>query len=145
MFLQTVVGRESQIAARIAQNARILNRLPPEDRRHVLEAVDGRHLRVYLTTRLETLGKGYAEHDPYEALFVETLRAQLGTPWPVSVEITPVSQPRAAPGVRAPANALEAWLARHFYYIAPAAYNLVAQVERPDLLVLLIEHIDGHR
>jgi signal transduction histidine kinase len=122
----------TQIAARIAQNARILNRLPPADRRHVLEAVDGRHLRVYLTARLEPLGKGYAEHDPYEAMFLDTLRAQLGTPWPLSVEITPATQPRAAPGVRSPVNALEAWLVRHFYYLAPAALNLVAQVELED-------------
>ncbi len=78
----------TQIAARIAQNARILNRLPPGDRHHVLEAVDGRHLRVHLAERLEPLSKGYAEHDPYETLFLEALRAQLGAPWTVSVEIT---------------------------------------------------------
>jgi signal transduction histidine kinase len=122
----------TQIAARIAQNARILNRLPPRDRHHVLTAVDGRHLRVYLAERFEPLGKGYAEHDPYEALFLEILRAQLGTPWPVNVEITTASQPRAAPGVRSPESLVESWLARHFYTLAPAAYNLVAQVELED-------------
>jgi signal transduction histidine kinase len=122
----------TQIAARIAQNARILNRLPPGDRHLVLEAVDGRHLRVHLAGRREPLAKGYAEHDPYETLFLDTLRAQLGTPWPLSVEITPAPQSRGAPGVRSPANALEAWVARHFFYLTPAAFSLVAQVELED-------------
>lgn len=122
----------TQIAARIAQNARILNRLPPGDRHHVLEAVDGRHLRVYLTERLEPLTKGYAEHDPYETLFLEALRTQLGAPWPMSVEITPTPRPRGAPGVRSPTNPLDAWLARNFYYLVPASFNLVAQVGLED-------------
>jgi len=122
----------TQIAARIAQNARILDRLPPGDRHHVLEAIDGRHLRVHLAERLEPLSKGYAEHDPYEALFLEALRSQLGAPWSMSVEITPAPQPHAAPGVRSPATPLEAWLARHFYYLLPASYNLVAQLVLKD-------------
>ncbi|MGQ0544199.1 MAG: ATP-binding protein [Betaproteobacteria bacterium] len=122
----------TQIAARIAQNARILNRLPPGERRHVLESVDGQHLRVYLSDGFTALREGYTEHDRYEAAFRDTLRAQLGAPWPIRLEIT--SPPRAggAPGVRSPASAFEAWFARHFYYLVPATFSVIAQIRLED-------------
>ena len=34
--------------------------------------------------------------------------------------------------MRTPEGLVESWLAQHFYYLAPAAYNLVAQVELED-------------
>ena len=115
----------TQIAARIAQNARILNLLTPAERPKVVASIDGRHLRVYLSPRPVPVSRGLAEHDPYERTFVELLRAQLGAPWPVTVEITP--RPEGARVGR-----IEAWLARHYYFLTPGAYSIVCQVQLED-------------
>ena len=115
----------TQIAARIAQNARILNLLTPAERPKVVASIDGRHLRVYLSPQPVPVSRGLAEHDPYERTFVELLRAQLGAPWPVTVEITPRPEGgRAGP--------IEAWLARHYYFLTPGAYSIVCQVQLED-------------
>ena len=116
----------TQIAARIAQNARILSRLTPAERPKVVASIDGRHLRVYLSARPVPVSHGLAEHDPYESTFLELLRAQLGAPWLVTAEITP------RPQYNAQAGPVEAWLARHFYYLSPGAYSIVCQVQLED-------------
>jgi signal transduction histidine kinase len=116
----------TQIAARIAQNARILSLLTPAERPKVVASIDGRHLRVFLSAQPVPVSRGLAEHDPYESRFLELLRAQLGAPWPVSVEITP----RAQGGARS--GPVEAWLARHFYFLSPGAYSIVCQVRLED-------------
>jgi signal transduction histidine kinase len=116
----------TQIAARIAQNARILSRLTPAERPKVVASIDGRHLRVYLSSRPVPVSRGLAEHDPYERAFLDLLRTQAGTSWPTSVEITP----RAGEAARA--GPVEAWLARHFYFLSPGAYSIVCQVQLED-------------
>lgn len=121
-----------QIAARIAQTSRILNSLPPMQRLTVVEQIDGRHLRVALSERAIPVATGFTEHDPYEAAFAASLRSQIGAHWPVSVEITPSSRARRAPEVDASASSLELWLARHFYFLLPATFSLVAQVGLED-------------
>jgi len=112
-----------QIAARIAQNARILGRLPAHERRKVIESIDGRHLRVTLSDRRVAVAPGHAELDRYETAFLETLRTQLGADWPVQVQIA--AQPSAH-------GALAAWIARNYYFLLPSAYSIVAQVRLPD-------------
>ena len=78
-----------QIAARIGQAARILDRLPPAERRKVVEEISGRHLRVSLPERPVAVENGYSEHDRYEKRFTESLQKQIGAPWPVRVDINP--------------------------------------------------------
>lgn len=121
-----------QIAARIAQNARILDRLPPAERPKVLESVDGRHLRVALSERPVPVTSGFEEHDRYERAFLELLRTQIGKPWPLSVEIASQARTLRAPGEDSVATPLETWLARYFYYLLPSTYSIVAQVRLED-------------
>lgn len=124
-----------QIAARIAQTSRILNSLPPAQRPAVVEQIDGRHLRVVLSERMVRVATGFTELDPYESGFAESLRAQLGKAWPVSVEITVAPRARRAPEVDDDATPLELWLARRFYFLLPATFSLVAQVQLEDATV----------
>lgn len=121
-----------QIAARIAQTARIVNRLPPEERYLVVEELHGRHLSVALSREPVTVPGGYEEHDRYEKAFAESLQRQLGAPWPVYVEITQLPRTRRAPGDGTVATPFEVWVARHFYFLLPGAFSLVAQVRLED-------------
>lgn len=122
-----------QIAARIAQTARILNSVPPEQRAVVVRQIDGRHLRVELSKAMIPVATGFAEQDPYEKAFAESLAAQLGAPWPLAVEIAPVARARRPPAADGTsATRSELWLARHFYYLLPGAFPLVAQVGLED-------------
>jgi signal transduction histidine kinase len=122
----------TQIAARVAQNARILNRLPPAERPKVIESVDGRHLRVYLSERTVPIGNGFDEHDRYEGEFAALLRSQIGAPWPISVEISSQPRMRRGSGEALAATPFEIWLARYFYYLLPNAFSLVAQIGLED-------------
>jgi signal transduction histidine kinase len=121
-----------QIGARIAQTARILNSLPAAQRALVAQQIDGRHLYVALSDKLVPVATGFVEHDPYEKAFAESLHRQIGAPWPLSVEITPAPRSRRAPGEGANASAFEIWLARHFYFLLPGTFSLVAQVGLED-------------
>ena len=122
----------TQIAARVAQNARILNGLRPEDRRKVVEAVDGRHLRISLSAQPLPVALGLEEHDRYETAFLELLQTQINPAWPVSVEITSSALPR--PGMKSGAKPdwLDVWIARNFYYLLPEPFVIVAQVGLDD-------------
>lgn len=122
----------TQIAARIAQNARILNRLPPAERPKVIESIDGRHLRVYLSERPVPIAGGYEGHDRYEREFVHLLRTQIGARWPVNVEISSQPRTRGGPGEASPATPFQIWLAKYFYHLLPNAFSLVAQVGLED-------------
>jgi signal transduction histidine kinase len=122
----------TQIAARIAQNARILDRLPPQERPKVLESVDGRHLRVSLSEHPVPIAGGFEEHDRYESAFLAMLRAQIGAPWPISVEITSRPRARRIAGEDLLASPFEVWLSKHFYYLLPDTFSIVAQVGLQD-------------
>jgi hypothetical protein len=121
-----------QIGARIAQTARILNGLPPAQRAKVAQQIDGRHLSVVLSETRVPVARGFAEHDPYEKAFRESLQSQLGTPWPLSVEITPAPRSRRTLAEGASATPFELWLARRFYFLLPGTFSLVAQVGLED-------------
>jgi signal transduction histidine kinase len=121
-----------QIGARIAQTARILNSLPAAQRATVAQQIDGRHLRVVLSEKRVPVATGFAEHDPYEQAFRESLQGQLGAPWPLSVEITPAPRSRRTRAEGASASAFERWLARRFYFLLPGTFSLVAQVGLED-------------
>jgi signal transduction histidine kinase len=121
-----------QVAARIAQAARILNRLPAAGRAAVAEEINGPHLAVLLTGRPQAVPAGYEELDRYEKAFAESLQRQLGKDWPVSVEITAEPRSRRAPGEGAIASPFEVWVARNFYFLLPGTFSLVAQVGLED-------------
>jgi signal transduction histidine kinase len=120
----------AQIATRIAQNSRLLNRLPPSERRKVIEVVDGPHLRVSLSERPVPVAPGYQEHDPYEQAFARALSRQIGQPWPVSVEISALPREAARGGTNS--SGLELWIGRYFYYLLPGGFSLFAQVSLED-------------
>jgi len=116
-----------QMAARIGQAARILNRLPAAERHTVVKEISGPHLRLALSDRPIAVARGYSEHDPYEAQFTESVQHQIGAPWPIRVDINP--QPRAHGGA---AGGFDFWMARHFYFLLPQPFSIVAQVGLED-------------
>lgn len=121
-----------QIGARIAQTARMLNSLPAQQRPKLAEQLDGRHLRVVLSGTKVPVATGFSEHDSYEKAFTRSLRSQIGAPWPVTVEITSWPRSRRVPGEGAAATPFEIWLARHFYFLLPGTFSLVAQIGLED-------------
>src|SRR5574341_700474 len=116
-----------QIASRIAQTARILNRLPPVERHKVVEEISGPELRVALAVRAVDVASGYSEHDPYEEQFTASLQREIGAPWPVRVDINP--QPRST---GAAMSGFDLWMARHFYFLLPDPFAIVVQVTLED-------------
>ena len=130
-----------QIAARIGQTARILNRLPVDERGKVAEEIAGRHLRVYLEPASLPVTQGLAEHDRYATDFEALVQRQIGAPWPVSVEITSQPRPRRAPGEGTSATGFEMWVARHFYFLLPDPYAIIAQVGLEDGSVALFRAV----
>lgn len=117
-----------QIAARVAQTARILNRLPAGERSLVVEELNGRHLRVAMSATPISIAEGYEEHDRYEKAFAEAVQRQLGEAWPVAVAIASLPRSPGASAEETAATPFEMWVARHFYFLLPGAFSLVAQV-----------------
>lgn len=130
-----------QIASRIAQTARILNRLPPAERPKVVREIDGRHLRVALSEGPVAVTRGFEEHDRYENAFAASLQSELGAPWPVSVEITSQPRMRHTVGEDASATGFEVWVARYFYFLRPQTFSLVVQVGLEDGTVAVFDAI----
>lgn len=122
-----------QLAVRIAETARILNRLPPGERAKVAEEVNSSTLRVGLGGETPKPGNGYAEFDEYEAAFTSQLQRALGEPWPTVVEITTLPKARRAPGEQPPAySPIELWFARNFYFLLPDPFAIIAHVVLED-------------
>ena len=122
-----------QAALRIAETARILNRLAPEQRQVVVEEVNGSDLRVVLKRARLQVQQGYAELDRYERAFAASIRRYLRTSWPVDVEITaraPAREPSAVDTETS--NVLGRWLARYYYFVLPDTFALVTQVTLDD-------------
>jgi signal transduction histidine kinase len=116
-----------QIAARIGQTARILNRLPAGERDKVVQEIGGPHLRLRLSERPVEVARGFTEHDPYEKRFTEALQRQIGAPWPIRVDINP--QPRSQGKAR---SEFDLWMARNFYFLLPEPFSIVVQVGLED-------------
>ena len=128
-----------QIAARIAQAARILDRLPPAERHKVVEEISGRHLRVALPERQVAVENGFSEHDAYEKQFTESLQKQIGAPWPVRVDINPKPRSRGFVGEGVAAGPFELWMARHFYFLMPEPFSIIVQVALRDGTVAVFD------
>jgi signal transduction histidine kinase len=128
-----------QIAARIGQAARILDRLPPAERHKVVEEISGRHLRVSLPGGPVAVENGFSEHDPYERQFTESLQKQIGAAWPVRVDINSKPRSRGFVGEGVAAGSFELWMARHFYFLMPEPFSIVVQVGLQDGTVALFD------
>jgi signal transduction histidine kinase len=121
-----------QVASRIAQTARMLNRLPPEGRAAVMQEIDDPHLAVALSAQPLPPSPRDDQLDRYERTFAASLRRQLARDWPLSVQLTPLPRTRRAPGEGTVASPFEVWVARHFYFLLPGSFSLIAQVRLED-------------
>jgi signal transduction histidine kinase len=122
-----------QTALRIAQSARILNRLSPGQRGAVVEEMSGPSFSVLLTAAPVSVGKGFAEHGRYERALAELIKRYLPPQWSTSVQITSLGR-ESRPGSyeAVDASAFEKWIARHFYFVLPGTYSIVSQIRLED-------------
>jgi signal transduction histidine kinase len=122
-----------QLAVRIGETARILNRLPPSERDKVAGEVDSRTLRVALSHDPFKPDRGYVEFDEYETAFTAQIQRAIGAPWRTTVEITTLPKGRRGGGTEPPVySAVELWIARNFYFLLPDPFVIVAQVVLED-------------
>lgn len=128
-----------QIATRIAQTARILNRLPAGEREKVVQEISGPHLRLGLSERPVVVASGFTEHDPYEQQFTESLQRQIGARWPIRVDVNPQPRPRRFSTEGAAAGPFELWMARHFYFLLPDPFSIVVQVGLEDGTIAIFD------
>lgn len=122
-----------QLALRIAETARILNRLPPPERAKVAEEVNSSSLRLTLSREPFKADRDYDEFAEYEAAFASQIQRAIGAPLRTTVEITQLPKARRTAGAEPPAHGpLELWVARHFYFLLPHPFVVVAQVVLDD-------------
>ena len=122
-----------QLALRIAETARILNRLPPAERAKVAEEVNSSTLRLTLSREPFKPDRDYDEFDEYEAAFAGQIQRAIGIPMRTTVEITTLPKARRTAGAEPPAHGpLELWVARNFYFLLPDPFVVVAQVVLDD-------------
>lgn len=122
-----------QTALRIAQSARILNRLPPAERGAVINEMNGPSFSVVLSRAPLDVAKGFAEHDRYERALSALIKHYLHSDWSTSVEITSLGRtgrPRNYEAIDT--SPFEQWIARRFYFVLPGTYSLVSQVRLED-------------
>ena len=117
-----------QMAAQIATDARVLNRLGRIERNMIIDSMNGRDLSVAVAARPIDVVHGFNELDRYEQAFAAAIGRNLDAPLPISVEITPRPP---APGEDSDSEgALARWVARHFYFLLPDTF---APVPPPPL------------
>lgn len=122
-----------QMALRIAQSARILNRLTPAQRGAVIDEMNGPSFSVVLSSTPVDVGKGFAEHDRYERALSALIKLYLRSEWSTSVEITSLGRARRPRNYEAvDSSPLEQWIARHFYFVLPGTYSIVSQIKLED-------------
>ena len=75
------------------------------------------------------------ELDEYEKGFAAAIRDEMNPPLLTTVEITRAARARTPEEVAPPsANAFEQWLARRFYFLLPATFSVVSQIEHTTRL-----------
>ncbi len=122
-----------QTARRIAESARILNRLPAAQRGMVIEEMNGPTFSVVLSAKPVELGEGFAEHDSYERALSALLKLYLRSEWSTSVQISSLGRERRPRNYEAvDTTPFEQWLARHFYFVLPGTYSVVSQIRLED-------------
>lgn len=122
-----------QMAQRIARSASLLNRLPKEERVTVAQELGGRDFRIEFAQRPIEIESGFIELDEYEKGFAAAIRDEMNPPLLTTVEITRAARAKTPEEVAPPsANAFEQWLARRFYFLLPATFSVVTQIELED-------------
>ena len=122
-----------QMAQRIARSAQLLNRLPKAERGVVVQELGGRDFRIELTTHPIEIEGGFIELDEYERAFSAAISDQMTPALLNRVEITRAPRARSPDEVEpTSANAFEQWLARRFYFLLPATFSVVTQLELED-------------
>jgi signal transduction histidine kinase len=122
-----------QTALRIAQSARILNRLTPAQRIAVIDEMNGPNFSVVLSATPVAAGKEFAEYDRYERALATLIKRYLRSEWSTSVQITSLgraSRPKSYEAVDT--GPFEQWIARHFYFVLPGTYSIVSQIKLED-------------
>ena len=122
-----------QLAERIARAASLLNRLPQDERVGVAQELGGRDFRIEFAAHPIEIEGGFIELDAYEKNFASTIQAAMNPPLLTTVEITRANRAQSPDEVDPPsANAFEQWLSRRFYFLLPATFSVVAQIELED-------------
>ncbi len=122
-----------QMAQRIGRTAQLLNRLPRDERGVVIQELGGRDFRIELTSRPIEIEGGLVELDSYEQAFSASIRDQMTPALLNRVEIARAARAESPDEVAPPsANAFEQWLARKFYFLLPATFSVVTQIELED-------------
>jgi len=122
-----------QTALRIAQSARILNRLPSAQRGAFIQELNGPSFDIFLSGAPDDVGAGFAEHDRYEQALGTLIRHYLRSDWRISIEIISLNRARRPGNDEAvDTNAFEQWIARYFYFVLPGTYSIVAQIGLED-------------
>lgn len=122
-----------QVAMRIAEAAKVLNRVPVSERAGVLEGLNGRDLRIVLSAGPIVVPRGPEELDPYEHAFAAAVQRNLGAPWRTDVEITTrLRSVRPSPSDTRAVTPVGQWFGKHFYFLLPDTFTMVTQVRLQD-------------
>jgi signal transduction histidine kinase len=122
-----------QVAIRIAEAAKILNRVPAADRTWILEALSSRDLRILLSAKPVVVPQGPEELNPYERSFAASVQRNIGAPWHTDVEIsTHLRSLRPEPEDSDASTPFGQWFGRNFYFLLPDTFTLVTQVRLQD-------------
>ena len=123
-----------QMVNRIARTASLINRLPQNARQAVVAELGAKSdFRVQLVNQPIEIESGFAELNQYEKNFAASIRDAMHPPLLTTVEITRAARAESPDEVEPPnATAFETWLARRFYFMLPATFSVVAQVELED-------------
>ncbi|HMA89085.1 MAG TPA: ATP-binding protein [Burkholderiales bacterium] len=122
-----------QVAIRIAEAAKLLNRVPAADRAWVLEELNNRDLRILLSAKPIVVPQGPDELNHYERPFAASVQRYIGAPWPTDVEITArLRSIRPSPEDSEASTRFGRWFARNFYFLLPDTFTLVTQIRLQD-------------
>jgi signal transduction histidine kinase len=122
-----------QVAIRIAEAAKLLNRMPAADRTWVLEEMNSRDLRILLSAKPIVVPRGPDELNPYERAFAASVQRNIGAPWHTDVEITTrLRSVRPSPEDSDLGTPLEQWFGRNFYFLLPDTFTMVTQIRLQD-------------
>jgi signal transduction histidine kinase len=122
-----------QVAIRIAEVAKILNRVPAADRTWILEELSSRDLRVLLAAKPVVVPQGPEELNPYERSFAASVQRRIGAPWQTDVEITTrLRSLRPGPEDDYSSTTFGQWFGRNFYFLLPDTFTMVTQVRLQD-------------
>lgn len=123
-----------QMAQRVARTASLINRLPKDARNAVATELGSRpDFRIQLANQPIEIESGFIELDQYEKNFAAAVRDSMNPPLLTTVEITRAARAETPDEVAPPsANAFENWVARRFYFMLPATFSVIVQIELED-------------